>query len=168
MTSVAACEPELPPLLMMSGTNSARMTARAISFSKNPMAVAVSISPMNSTASQRPRFRTMSSEADLQIGLVQRLAAADLLDVLGRLLLDHVHDVVGRHDALHPAFRVHDRNGEQALVHQQVRHGFLVGLLGDGDEIGVHDLVHLPLGRRGEQLAERAPRPAAACRAPRT
>ena len=62
MTSVAACEPELPPLLMMSGTNSARMTARAISFSKNPIAVAVSISPTKSTASQRPRFRTMSAK----------------------------------------------------------------------------------------------------------
>ena len=34
MTSVEACEPELPPLLMISGMNSASTTARAISSSK--------------------------------------------------------------------------------------------------------------------------------------
>jgi hypothetical protein len=51
MTSVAACHPELPPLEMMSGTKRARTTARSISRSKNPMAVAVSISPRNRTTS---------------------------------------------------------------------------------------------------------------------
>ena len=35
MTSVAACDPELPPLEMISGTNSASTTALAISASKN-------------------------------------------------------------------------------------------------------------------------------------
>ena len=59
MTSVDACDPELPPLEMMSGTNSARTTAFAISFSKNPIAVAVSISPMNRTTSQPARFLTI-------------------------------------------------------------------------------------------------------------
>ena len=56
MTSVDACEPELPPLEMMSGTNSARTTAFAISASKAPIAVAVSISPRNSAVSQPARF----------------------------------------------------------------------------------------------------------------
>ena len=56
MTSVDACEPELPPLEMISGTNSASTTARAISSSKYAIAVAVSISPRNSTESQPPRF----------------------------------------------------------------------------------------------------------------
>ena len=40
-----AWEPELPPELMISGTNRARTTARSISCSKWPIAVAVSISP---------------------------------------------------------------------------------------------------------------------------
>ena len=57
MMSDAACEPELPPLLMMRGTNSASTTARAISSSKRPMAVAVSISLRNSTSSQPARLR---------------------------------------------------------------------------------------------------------------
>ncbi len=56
MTSVEACDPELPPLEMISGTNSARTTAFAISFSKKPIAVAVSISPRNSAVSQPARF----------------------------------------------------------------------------------------------------------------
>ena len=59
MTSVDACDPELPPLEMMSGTKSASTTARAISASKAPIAVAVSISPTNSTVSQPARFCTI-------------------------------------------------------------------------------------------------------------
>jgi hypothetical protein len=51
--------PSLPPLLMMSGTKSASTTARSISFSKYPMAVAVSISPRNNADSHPARFFTM-------------------------------------------------------------------------------------------------------------
>ena len=49
----------MPPLDMISGTNNASTTALAISFSKNPIAVAVSISPRKSTTSQPARFFTM-------------------------------------------------------------------------------------------------------------
>ena len=56
ITSVDACDPELPPLEMINGTNNARTTALAISFSKKPIAVAVSISPRNSTTSHPARF----------------------------------------------------------------------------------------------------------------
>ena len=58
MISEAACEPELPPLEMMSGTKRASTTARAISSSKRPIAVAVSISLRKSTISQPARLRT--------------------------------------------------------------------------------------------------------------
>ena len=68
MTSVDACEPELPPLEMISGTNSASVTALAISFSKKPIAVAVSISPRNSAVSQPARFFTILSRAIFMYG----------------------------------------------------------------------------------------------------
>src|SRR5258708_30528998 len=42
-----ACEPELPPLEIINGTNRASTTALAISPSKKPMAVAVGILPPN-------------------------------------------------------------------------------------------------------------------------
>ena len=58
MMSEAAWEPELPPLEMMSGTKSASTTARAISSSKRPIAVAVSISLRKRTISQPARLRT--------------------------------------------------------------------------------------------------------------
>ena len=58
MMRLAACDPELPPLEMTSGTKSARTTARAISSSKCPMAEAVSISLRKSTTSHPARFRT--------------------------------------------------------------------------------------------------------------
>ena len=56
--SVAACEPELPPLLMTSGMKSASTTADWISASKCPIALAVSISPRKSSESQPPRLRS--------------------------------------------------------------------------------------------------------------
>src|ERR1043166_795446 len=57
MINVAACEPELPPLEMINGTNNASTTARAISCSKNPIAVAVNNSPINKMTSQPARLR---------------------------------------------------------------------------------------------------------------
>ena len=59
MTRVEAWEPELPPEEMISGTNRARTTARAIESSKWPMALAVSISPRNRIASHTARLRTI-------------------------------------------------------------------------------------------------------------
>ena len=63
MTSDVACDPELPPEEMISGTNSASTTALSISFSNTPMAVAVSISPRKSAASQPARLRIMRASA---------------------------------------------------------------------------------------------------------
>src|SRR6267154_4437341 len=51
-----ACEPELPPLEMINGTNKASTTALAISPSKNPIAVAVNISLKKRTMSHPDRF----------------------------------------------------------------------------------------------------------------
>jgi hypothetical protein len=68
MTSVEACEPELPPLEMISGTNRASTTARAMSSSKCVMALAVSISPRNSSVSQPPRFWIMEEKRSARYG----------------------------------------------------------------------------------------------------
>ena len=111
---------------MISGTNSASTTARAISFSKYPIAVAVSISPTNRIASHPARFFTIAPEADLEVGLVQRLHAADLLDVLARLFLHHVDDVVHGDDALHPPLGVDHRDGEQMVLRHELRDRLLV------------------------------------------
>ena len=66
ITRVEACEPELPPLEMMSGMNTASTTARAISASNRLMAAVVSISLTNSTASQPTRLRTISTSPTLR------------------------------------------------------------------------------------------------------
>ena len=54
----AACEPELPPLDIIKGTNKERTIAFSISPSKYPIADAVSISPKNRTISQVALFLT--------------------------------------------------------------------------------------------------------------
>ena len=66
MTSVLACEPELPPLEMMSGMKTDNTTAFAISLSNRPMAVAVSNSPTNSTISQTTRLLSMPRKPTLR------------------------------------------------------------------------------------------------------
>jgi hypothetical protein len=53
---------------MIRGTNSASTTARAISASKAPMAVAVSISPRNSALSQPARFWIMRAKPIFMYG----------------------------------------------------------------------------------------------------
>ena len=88
MMSVVACDPELPPLEMISGTKRASTTAFSISFSKKPIAVAVSNSPRNNTTSQPAPEQTVTevlrrlhgaqAAADylgLGLSVVQRLTA---------------------------------------------------------------------------------------------
>ena len=63
MINEVACEPELPPDEMISGTNIASTTACSISVLEVAASpVAVSISPRNSTASHPPRFLSMSKK----------------------------------------------------------------------------------------------------------
>ena len=60
--SEVACEPELPPELMISGMNSVSTTAFSSSPSKPCMAEAVSISTRNSAQSQPARFRIIAKK----------------------------------------------------------------------------------------------------------
>ena len=91
--------------------------------------MAVSISPRNSAASQPPRFFTIAREAHLEVGRVERLDAAELLDVLGGLLLDDVDDVVDGDDALHAPLGVDHRDGEEVVLREHVRDRLLVHVL---------------------------------------
>jgi hypothetical protein len=58
--SEVACEPELPPELMMRGMKRVRTTAFSSSDSKCCIALAVNISPRKSAHSQPARFRIIS------------------------------------------------------------------------------------------------------------
>ena len=99
ITKVVACEPALPPLLIINGTKRAKTTARAISVSNCPIAVAVSISPRNKAASQPARLRIIRGRDTWKIGARPNDShAAKFLDVLGRLFLNHVDDIVDADD----------------------------------------------------------------------
>lgn len=65
MMSDVACEPELPPELMMSGMKRLSTSPRLNSTWKCCMAVAVSISLKNSAQSQPARFRIIVERAML-------------------------------------------------------------------------------------------------------
>jgi hypothetical protein len=99
---------------------------------------------MNSTA----------RETDLQIRGIERFHAADLLNVFTGFFIDHVDDVIGRHDAFHAAFTIDNRNCEQVLFGEQLRQVFLVQFLGRRDKLGSHDVADPLLSRGGHQPAQ--------------
>ena len=108
MTSVDACEPELPPLEMISGMKIASTTARAISASNRLIAGGGEHLADEQHREPADALAHHVDQRDLEVGGVEGFGTADLLDVLGRLFLDDVDDVVDGDDALHPSFGVDD------------------------------------------------------------
>ena len=142
MTSVEACDPELPPLEMISGTNSASTTARAISFSKKPIAVAVSISPRNSTVSQPARFCTIRRNAMSMYGSSSASDPPSFWMSSVASLLGHVEHVVDGDDADQHAGGVGDRQRRAVLVAEHAHRGFLIVGRLQRDEPAVHQVLH--------------------------
>jgi hypothetical protein len=78
-------------------------------------------------------------EADLHIGSLQGLHAAELLHVLGAFLDHSVDDVIDGHDPQHVTFLVDDRHGDKVIF---------------GDEAG--DVLAIGQRRHGQRAARRA------------
>ena len=109
MISDAACDPEFPPLLMMSGMKSASTTARAISCSKNDMAVAVSISPEEECGEPAAALAHHGAKSDLYVWCVEGFHAAHALDVFRGLFFGDVENVVHGDDAQQQCLRYRPR-----------------------------------------------------------
>ena len=128
MISVEACEPELPPLEMISGMKSASTTRlldlvleEAHRRRGEHFAEEEHDQPDRALAHQLEQRR-------VHVGLVQRLDAAELLHVLGRLLLLHVEHVVDRHDAEQLVLRVdHRQRGAVVFLENVERRRLVVG-----------------------------------------
>ena len=103
--SDVACDPELPPELMMSGMNSASTTALAISPSKPLHRRRGEHLRQEQRAQPARALLDHAPEADLDVRLVERLHTAELLHVLGLLADDRVDHVVHRDDAEHALAR---------------------------------------------------------------
>src|SRR5690606_25031442 len=58
-------------------------------------------------------------ETDAEVGLVECLEAAVLVDVLGGFFLDDVDDVVDGDDTLHPPLVVDDGEGEDVVFGEE-------------------------------------------------
>src|SRR5438132_453271 len=159
ITSVEAWDPELPPLEMMSGTNNARMTALAISSSKNAIAVAVSISPKNS-AELPLAVENVGVGRNVPSGPLLRLAPEVSQSLGHRHVRSHAH-VPRIHEAARLILGVREQSGDLGpgrLVEQRQQPAPLIvgcGLDDVGDVIGGKEPNPMPaLARRqGEQHA---------------
>ena len=134
MMSEVACEPELPPELMMSGMKSESTTARAISSSKwlhgrrgEHLAEEEGAEPAGALADHR-------AEPDLRVRLVEGLQAAQALHLpclLGDQGVDHVVD---RDDAEEASGLVHDGQREQVVLADEARRVLARGAGRDRDQ----------------------------------
>lgn len=76
------------------------------------------------------------------------------MDVLGRLQLHDVQDVVHRNDPDEPPGVVHYREHRQVVVGNDASHDLLVGVRRDRHHIRVHDVPDQDGGGRDDQLPE--------------
>ena len=81
--------------------------------------------------------------------------AGQTIDVLGRLVLDDVDDVVHGDDADQLVLFVDDRNGEQVVGRDLPRHFLLVHVDARADQIGGHDPLERRFRRHEQQPAQR-------------
>ena len=93
-------------------------------------------------------------EARLEVVLGQRADGAHAVDVLGRLLHDHVDDVVVRDDADQPAVVVEDGHGQQVVAGDLLGH--LLAVVGDLDADGVVSMTLRRSACRGARIRSRS------------
>ena len=94
----------------------------------------------------------MRPKRDLQVRRVERFHAAELLDVLGRLLLHDVDDVVDGDDALHPPFGVDHRDRHEVVLREEPADRLLVHVSPTLTTSVRHDVAHRLVRLRGEEL----------------
>ena len=95
-----------------------------------------------------------AADGDREVGLSERLAAAHLLDVLGRFFRENLHHVVGGDDSLHVSGRIDDGQRHEAAALEDARDRLLIELVGHGDDVRAHQVAHELVARRGHQLAK--------------
>jgi hypothetical protein len=147
MTRVAACDPELPPLEMMSGTNSARTTAFEISSSNAPISDEEGRQPSRTLLNHAP-------EGDADVRLVEGFRAADALDFPGRGRLGDIQHIVDRHDADQHASGVGDGQCGAIVLTEDGHRGLLIVGGFERHEAPIHQIRDTALERRQEKLAD--------------
>ena len=100
------------------------------------------------------RRRTSNPARGEPVRHVERLRTADALEVLGRLLLEDVGDVVLGDDAEQMVLIVDDRQRQEVLVDEQIGRRLLVGIRSHADGIGDHDLADRGLWSRQHQIVQ--------------
>ena len=124
--TVSVCVAALPPMPATTGMNTASAGTSLMSPSKSATTDAARNAVTRFTSSHGTRFR--SDSAAVENDTVVAGDAGEPVDVLGRLILDDVDDVVNRDDADQLVLFVDDGNREQVVRRDQARDLFLVGV----------------------------------------
>ena len=158
--TVMVCVAALPPWLATIGASTASATIFCNSPSNRPSTEEARNAVARLTSSQLKRLLAMvQTESDSSSS---RLHAAERLDVLFGLLLDHVDDVVERDHADHAIVVVDHRRRDQVVALELPRHLLLVVGRAHHVALRLHQVGHRhrPLGaqqpverHRAEELA---------------
>ena len=146
----------LPPWLATIGASTASATIFCSSPSNRPSTEEARKAVARLTSSQLNRPRAMVQTGSDSSS--SRRDAAQRLDVLLRLLLDHVDDVVEGDHADQPVALVDHRGGDQIVALEQARHVLLVVGGADRAQLLVDQLRdrHRPLGPQQPVERDRA------------
>ena len=76
----------------------------------------------------------------LEVGLLRGRHSRHDFHILGGLFFHDVHGIVEGHDAHHPVLAVHHGQGQEVVLAEHPGHFLLIGLGGDADQVGDHQV----------------------------
>ena len=155
--SVAACDPELPPVEMHSGTNKLNTSTAAIAFSKYAERREREQLGHEQTGQPHRAFAPNRGERHLQVVFDHRPDGAHAQRVLGGLFPHDVDHVVVRDDADQVLLVVDDWNREKVVVGHFLGHRLLVVSGVDRHQVAFHQVAdrHVGLAQMRDQLPGR-------------
>ncbi len=154
MISVVACEPALPPEEMISGMKDRQHGGvREGAFIVAHHAGGEYLAQEKHHQPDRAFFHH-AQERRLRVGIVERFAAAELLDILGVLFFLHIEHVVDGDDAEQFVFRIDDRE-RRAIVFLELADGrlFIIGGA-ESHEAVIADRSDLRIERGQQEFAD--------------
>ena len=151
--TVSVCVAALPPMPATTGMNTASTGTILDRPSNSATTDAARKAVTRFTSSHGTRLRS-DSTARREHAVVAG-DAGQAVDVLGRLVLDDVDDVVDGDDADELVLFVDDRDREQVVRRDQPRDFFLVGVGPHAGQIGRHDPLQRRRRRHEQEPAQR-------------
>ena len=150
--TASVCVAALPPMPATTGMNIASATTSTMVSENNPTTDAAKNAVPRFTSSHGRRRRKRLARRGEDAVVDRHAGQAE--DVLGRLVLDDVDDVVDRDDADELVLGVDNGNGEEVVGRDLARDLFLIGVDARAVDLAGHDALERRVRRHEQQPAQ--------------